>query len=142
MTKFQKNVIKAMKIILLINKKNKAMANNELLPLNVEWENGVISNELQEGVKPKFIIIGEHTKIAFEDAKKLMEAPKEEMTLVLQAPKDAPSAPQDFLSNLGVLVSTLEGLGVEAPICNYFSWSSVEFNSDWSSMSMVLKLRI
>ena len=118
------------------------MANNELLPLSVEWENGIVSNTIIEGVKPKFIIIGEHTKIAFEDAKKLMEAPKEEMTLVLQAPKDAPSAPQDFLSNLGALVSTLEGLGVEAPICNYFSWSSVEFNSDWSSMSMVLKLRI
>ena len=119
------------------------MANNELLPLSVEWENGIVSNTIIEGVKPKFIIIGEHTKIAFEDAKKLMEeAPKEKMTLVLQAPKDAPSAPQDFLSNLGALVSTLEGLGVEAPICNYFSWSSVEFNSDWSSMSMVLKLRI
>lgn len=117
------------------------MANNELLPLNVEWENGVISNELQEGVKPKFIIIGEHTKIAFEDAKKLMEkAPKEKKTLVLQAPKDVPSAAQDFLSNLGAIVSTLKGLGVEAPICNYFSWSSVEFNSDWSSMSMVPKL--
>ena len=123
------------------------MANNELLPLSVEWENGVISNELQEGVKPKFIIIGEHTKIAFEDAKKLMEeAPKEKMTLVLQAPKDAPSAPQDFLSNLGALVSTLEGLGVEAPICNYDYWSDVTyrptFNFDWSSMSMVPKLRI
>ena len=101
------------------------MATKEMLPLSVEWENGVISNELQEGVKPKFIIIGEHTKIAFEDAKKLMEeAPKEKMTLVLQAPKDAPSAPQDFLSNLGALFSTLKGLGVEAPICDVSYWSS------------------
>ena len=100
------------------------MANNELLPLSVEWENGIVSNTIIEGVKPKFIIIGEHTKIAFEDAKKLMEAPKEEMTLVLQAPKDAPSAPQDFLSNLGALFSTLKGLGVEAPICDVSYWSS------------------
>lgn len=119
------------------------MATKEMLPLSVEWENGVISNELQEGVKPKFIIIGEHTKIAFEDAKKLMEeAPKEKMTLVLQAPKDAPSAPQDFLSNLGAIVSTLKGLGVEEPVCDISYWSNVEFNSDWSSMSMVPKLRI
>ena len=123
------------------------MATKEMLPLSVEWENGVISNELQEGVKPKFIIIGEHTKIAFEDAKKLMEeAPKEKMTLVLQAPKDAPSAPQDFLSNLGAIVSTLKGLGVEEPVCDISYWSSIAyrptFNSDWSSMSMVPKLRI
>ena len=101
------------------------MATKEMLPLSVEWENGEVSNQIQEGVAPKFIIIGEHTKIAFEDAKKLMKkAPKEQMTLVLQAPKDVPSAHQDFLSNLGALFSTLKGLGVEAPICDVSYWSS------------------
>ena len=41
------------------------MATTECLPLSVEWENGVISNELQEGVKPKYVIVEEGIKVPF-----------------------------------------------------------------------------
>lgn len=111
------------------------------LALQVEWANGIVSNELQEGVEPKFIIIKEKLKIDIEDAKKLFEkAPSRRVDFLLQVPKDVIFDPQkDFYEKLEDIFSTLEGLGFKALVGDDFFWRSdspfmqIEQNFFWRS---------
>lgn len=47
------------------------MARKNDLPLSVEWENGVVSKEIQHGVQPMFIILAKDVKLSLDG--KLLE---------------------------------------------------------------------
>lgn len=136
------------------------MATKEMLPLSVEWENGVISNELQEGVKPKYVIVEEGIKVPFRKEIASWGALRVNLGILpeIAGGVDKKAAYQKFYNVYGIVLEIMEQLGFypyDEPITKKellrrcqedLYWSDVTyrptFNSDWSSMSMVPKLRI
>lgn len=86
------------------------------LPLNVEWTNGVVSNEIQDGVKPQYIILKGGEKMLLEALN--IDLPAEGNTtrkgiafLYLKNGEPTPFNRKMLHENLDLINSTLLGLG-------------------------------